>query len=242
MTTKELLGSLVAAFRGERLKPTLILATAPPVMVAWWYFGSKKFFLDVGWPGAVAFDDARITAVVCQFLSCFVLLGIIPGVMVKLVFRERLRDYGLCLGDHVWTFGAAGVLVPVSLFIAWMSADDPAILAYYPEFPHAGPTTGMFAVHALAYLVFYVAWEFYFRGVMLFGTRQALGDVHAILLQTLASTMLHPGKPAAETFGAIAGGLVWGIVAIRSQSILAPLLAHAALGIGLEWFILFGGR
>jgi len=50
--------------------------------------------------------------VICQFLSCFLPLGAIPALMVKLVFRERLRDYGL-----VW-----GIVALRSRSILWILA------------------------------------------------------------------------------------------------------------------------
>ena len=55
----------------------------------------------------------------------------------------------------------------------------------------------------------------------------------------MASTLLHIGKPAVETYSAIAGGIVWGIVAYRTRSLLAGLLLHFLLGISLDWCICY---
>ena len=57
---------------------------------------------------------------------------------------------------------------------------------------------------------YYLGWEFFFRGFMQFGLRGALGDWNAILVQTLASCLIHIGKPAGEIYGAIVAGLLWG--------------------------------
>ena len=72
---------------------------------------------------------------------------------------------------------------------------------------------------------------------MQFGLRDRLGDWNAILVQTLASSLLHVGKPFGETVGAVLGGLVWGVVAFRSRSLLVPLLTHWLLGLSLDLFI-----
>lgn len=38
-----------------------------------------------------------------QFGSCFLLLGVAPALIVKFVFRERLADYGVQLGNRLYT-------------------------------------------------------------------------------------------------------------------------------------------
>jgi membrane protease YdiL (CAAX protease family) len=59
-----------------------------------------------------------------------------------------------------------------------------------------------------------------------------------VLVQTLASTLVHIGKPTGELYGAVAGGIVWGIVTFRARSIWPALLLHWLLGISLDYFIL----
>jgi membrane protease YdiL (CAAX protease family) len=66
--------------------------------------------------------------------------------------------------------------------------------------------------YSLFYLLYYLGWEFFFRGYMQFGLRRRLGDWNAILIQTLASCLLHIGKPDTEIFSSILGGIVWGMV------------------------------
>jgi membrane protease YdiL (CAAX protease family) len=87
------------------------------------------------------------------------------------------------------------------------------------------------------YLVYYLGWEFLFRGFMLFGLEGRCGAVLAILVQMIPSAIVHIGKPASESFAAIAAGLVFGYVAFRTRSILYPLLLHAIVGIGTDVFV-----
>jgi membrane protease YdiL (CAAX protease family) len=56
----------------------------------------------------------------------------------------------------------------------------------------------------------------------------------------LASSLAHIGDPAAESFAAIVAGLLWGVVALRTRSLLSGTLQHAVLGIALDWFLCFG--
>ncbi len=80
----------------------------------------------------------------------------------------------------------------------------------YPLDKLADRSTGRFLLHATGYFLFYVGWEIYFRGFMQFGLQARFGVWQAILVQTLASCLLHIGKPTvrflgrslAESFGA----------------------------------------
>ena len=98
----------------------------------------------------------------------------------------------------------------------------------------------MFAVHTATLFAYYVGWEFFFRGFMLFGLRETVGDANAVLIQAMASALLHIGSPASEAFGAILGGVLWGMLALRTRSIWSGLAQHFLLGWTLDWSICFG--
>jgi membrane protease YdiL (CAAX protease family) len=67
-----------------------------------------------------------------------------------------------------------------------------------------------------------------------------VGAANAVLIQVMASSLLHLGRPASETFGAIGAGVLWGVLAFRTRSLLSGLLQHALVGIALDWFICYG--
>jgi hypothetical protein len=160
------------AFRGPQRKPTLILLISTVLTLVWRYYCSTEFL--AGQFGSVT-TDPWVTAAIGNFLSCFVLLGLVPALVVKLVFHERLQDYGVGLGNHVYAWSTFAILAPVFLLAAYLAMNDPQILAKFPINPQAGTSAGMFALHALTYLLFYVGWEFHFRGFLLFGLRSSLG-------------------------------------------------------------------
>lgn len=232
-----LLQPVFDAFRGPQRKPTLILLSSPVLMLAWKYYCAPEF-LAAQFGGVTS--EPRAAGAIASFLSCFVLLGLVPALVVKLVFRERLRDYGVGLGIPGRTWWTLAMLAPVFLLIAYLAAGDRQILAKFPINPQAGASAAIFALHALTYFLFYVGWEFHFRGYLLCGLRSSLGDVNAVLIQTMASALLHIGSPASETFGAILAGLLWGALALRTRSLVSGLGQHYLLGIALDAFICFG--
>ena len=229
-------------FSGEAQKPTVILLLAPLLLTTFKYYGSKSFYLSELAEKFVLFNDAARTAELWHFAAAFLLMGVLPALVVKLVFKESLADYGVQRGDTGFSLKALLVLLPLTLALTYPNARVPGFVAEYPFDPGARNSAAAFISHAGTYLFYYMGWEFFFRGFMQFGLRGALGDWNAILVQTLASCLIHIGKPAGETYGAVAAGLVWGFIVFRARSLWAVLLMHWALGVALDFFICFAGN
>ena len=66
-------------------------------------------------------------------------------------------------------------------------------------------------------MAYFVAWEFVFRGWMLFGLAPRLGPGLAIVLQALPFSLMHTGKPELEAYGLILAGLALGALAWRTR-------------------------
>lgn len=174
-----------------------------------------------------------------NYVFGLIVLGLIPMLIVKVGFKESLRDYGLQLGN--WRFGLAVLPFGILIFVmmSWFSAADPLFQAEYPLSSGAGDSPLHIVLHEGGYLLYYIGFEFLFRGFMLFGLRKEMGDWNAILIQTLASTVIHIGKPFPETMSAIVGGIVFGVFVLRCRSIYYQLVLHWTLGVSLNLFIIF---
>ncbi|MCJ7441072.1 MAG: CPBP family intramembrane metalloprotease [Thermoanaerobaculaceae bacterium] len=230
--------SLKGLLSGENLKPTLILLWAPLVLTTWRYYAAGGFF--PGGAGSGALASPAQAAELYAFLSSFVLLGLVSLAIVRLVFREPLAAFGLALGD--WRFGlkALAVMAPVMAVLGALASRAPEFVAQYPLYRGACASAPAFLAHAAAYLAYYIGFEVFFRGFVQFGLRESLGDWYAILVQTALSCLVHIGKPSGEIYGAVVGGLVFGIVAFRSRSLLYVIVAHWVLGVALDLFICLG--
>jgi uncharacterized protein len=224
----------------EQRKTLVILLLTPVLLTTFKYFGSKSFYLAHAYPageGPGPAPGAGHAAELYHFLAAFLLLGLVPALVVRLGFRERLRDYGLRAGDTGYGLRALLLLAPVMVALAWPGSRLSAFRAEYPIDPAAGASAAAFLGHLGLYLFYYLGWEFCFRGFLLFGLRPGLGDTGAILVQTLASTLVHIGKPAGETYGAIVAGVVWGCIALRARSFWPILILHWLLGASMDFFI-----
>ena len=231
--------SLKGLFSGDARKPTVILILGSLLLLTSKYYGTKAFYIENLSSTLVWFNNPALTAEYYVFLSSFVLLAVIPLAIIRFSFREPFSSYGLHTGD--WRFGwkAVAVIAPIMIVSAFPSSKMPDFLAEYPLYKGAGNSASDFVAHALAYLVFYVGWEVFFRGFMQFGLRDRFGDWLTILVCAMAAGLWHIGKPAGETYTSILGAIVWGMVAFRTRSILYTLLIHWLLGVSLDFFICF---
>ena len=104
-----------------------------------------------------------------------------------------------------------------------------------PRLPEARADAGLFALYQALYLIKWTAWEFFFRGFLLFGFKRDLGSV-AVLLSTVPFALMHVGKPEAEMASAVVGGLVLCWIALRSKSIWPGVVIHSLVATTMDFF------
>jgi membrane protease YdiL (CAAX protease family) len=154
----------------------------------------------------------------------------VPLAVMRFGFGVRPAELGLALGD--WRFGARAVLVLCALVtpLLVVNAYDPGFQREYPLTKLAGLSTTTWILWELTYLVYYIPWECFFRGTLLFGLRERFGTAGALGFQTAVSCLVHVGKPFGEILGAAPAGFLFGALALRTRSIVWPLLFHWYLG------------
>ncbi len=202
----------------------------PPAYVQ---FGNPGFYLQVLAPlaGVAGHPLAEMHARLYQFCAAFVLFFAVPALVWRGVLGRGLAEAGLRVGDG--RFGGKSLVVAVALAVplAFLSAGQADFQAEYPLSRLAAADGGRFAAYEVALLLYYVGWEFLFRGFLLFGLRDRIGDFGAIAVQTFPSALLHIGKPAGELWASVAAGFLLGAWALKTRSVLYVLVFHYALGV-----------
>ena len=247
--------NFLAALCGRKnFKPTIILLYSALALTLWKYVPPAPQFADPetganllavnfgGVEGARPLDGSAQFGVVeylwnARKLWCaFFIMGVFPALIVKFVFKEKLADYGLRLGAWKRTLVSFLAFAPLFVVMGWLSGNTRTFYDVYPFNPLAGASYGALIAHSIMYLVlYYLAWEFMFRGFIQLGLARSCGPTTAVMIQVLASTMLHYGHPISETLGCVAGGILWGFLVYRTRSILSGWGQHAILGILLDW-------
>jgi uncharacterized protein len=169
-------------------------------------------------------------------LGNVVLYVVIPGLLIRCVFRERLADYGLKL---------RGAFKDGWLYLVFFAVMGPLILlvSYDAHFQHTYPfyrpqmdenLWPWFWAWELLYAFQFLSLEFFFRGFMVHGLKRQLGSM-AIPAMMVPYCMIHFGKPLPETFGAIVAGLVLGFMSLRTRSVILGAAIHVSVALSMDF-------
>ncbi|MEI6362201.1 MAG: CPBP family intramembrane glutamic endopeptidase [Actinomycetes bacterium] len=170
---------------------------------------------------------------------CVVIYVTVP-VAYALVHRQSIRSYGLRMGLFRGELRIFAVLLPVIVAGAYLSAGQPRFQATYPFYSDwsagRGTVLGLLGWWAM-YAATFVALEFFYRGFLVSAGFRLVGW-WAIPAMAAPYCLLHLDKPLPEMVMSLFGGLVLGVVALRTRSILAGVLAHVTLAVGTDAAVL----
>jgi len=121
--------------------------------------------------------------------------------------------------------------------VLWLLSASPEFSVNYPQLQSAKENRFIFIIYETALFIYLFAWEFIWRGYMLFGLEKKFG-YYSVFIQMIPFVILHNGKPVLETFGAIIGALVLGVLALRTRSYLYGVFVHFAVLFGIDLFSL----
>jgi membrane protease YdiL (CAAX protease family) len=165
----------------------------------------------------VVFNNRFVQAEYDRFVLCLV----VPLAIIVLAWREDPRRFGLRLGD--WRLGltitVAGMIVMAP--IIWYTGQMADFREYYTQVGDQRMTLRLVVDLAIDL----IAWEFFFRGWLLWGLARKYGS-DAVWLQIVPFALMHVWKPELEQISTIIGGAFFGILAWRTRSILYCWLLH----------------
>ena len=207
-------------------EPTVILLGSAILLTLYRFYSSRAFFRKHLAKYAARLPLAGLHLHYYWFLSSLITLLLLPMLVVKFGAKGRLRDYGCRLsnGKLGWGFALGGwlLMIPVLLLVVHLF---PAFQAKYPLNKLAAASWKTLLLYELAYGAYLFAWEFFFRGFMLFGLEKRFGN-YSILIQTIPFAVMHYSKPFPEAAGSIVAGLLLGAVAFETRSFIYGAAIH----------------
>lgn len=223
---------------GLGFTPALIFVLATFLIIVFHENGSSSFFSIHFAKFFKKTDFSGIYPAFYWYGMSFLLLGAIPLFLMRTVFRREAPESGAALGD--WKFGLPAALtayfafLPILVLVSYL----PEFRSKYPLFPDAGNSAWHLIAYEASYAVYFIGWEYVFRGFLLFGLVRRLGP-YAVFVQMIPFALLHFGKPELETISAIVAGIVLGFLALRARSFWYGWLLHSLVAITNDVLILW---
>lgn len=165
----------------------------------------------------------------------------VPAVLIGAVQRRRLGEIGLAFSIEKGFFKLLIACLAGMLPLVYLMSTTSSFSAKYPflQIYNSDPYIGWtLLVWELAYFAQFFGLEFFFRGFLLHSLKPALG-LYSIFAMTVPYTMIHFGKPMAETFAAIFAGIFLGWLSYKNGSIWLGLILHCCVAFSMDVLALY---
>jgi membrane protease YdiL (CAAX protease family) len=222
---KKELSRLLEIIREMDRKVIIIFLSVAIFQTISWYYTSRNFFRINFFPYYQNDPNVYLYEYLFWFIGDFFTLFILSIVIIKFILKEDLKNYGLQFGDYKIGLALSAIFFLVMLPAIWFFSATSDFVAKYPHLLSTRNSWQEFFIYESGMLLYMISWEFIWRGFMLFGLKEKFG-YYSVLIQMIPFVILHNGKPAPETFGAIAGGIALGVLAFRTNSILYCVITH----------------
>ena len=154
---------------------------------------------------------------------------LIPLSTGLILFWDKPWDYGICIGRWKAFLVLTTLCLAGMVAIVYASSRTDHFTSYYYRATIDWPEL------LLDRVLYIFAWEFIFRGYMLFGLERSIGK-SAIFVQNIPFVLLHVGKPFLETLSCIPSGFIFGYVSYRTRSFLPSFIIHLGINISMIAF------
>jgi len=165
-------------------------------------------------------------------LASNTLFGLLP-LLALIAMREPLSEYGLSLGDRRFGLILSGLFLAVMLPVVFVISHRPEFRGTYPLNQGATRDLRHFVVWEILYVGYFVGWEFFHRGFLLFGLRRRIGNL-AIFVAAVPFTLEHFAKPEIEAWGSFVAAIALGFLAVRARSFWYGALIHGGVALFMD--------
>ena len=192
----------------------------------------------VKWKDLFRADKDNEREVHAQRMAGFLCYGICPAIVVAFLgmdWKEVGASFQVNSTDLLWVLGIGAL----TLIFNWFVTQTPANLAVYPMIRRPAPwSRGLLFRSALSWTAYLLAYEFMFRGFLLFTTARELGVVTAVVINISLYVLAHIHKGLVESLGSILMGFLLCHICLEAGNMWPAVIVHVMLGLGNEWLSL----
>lgn len=183
-------------------------------------------------------DSGTVKEVVAQRFWGVLFMGVISLLIILLVWKNSPLSYGLGFNFSSpppwWSYLA----IPLILIASYFQASSASNLAMYPQIRINSWSSRIVALSAGSWIAFLVAYEFFFRGFLLYASLTVLEPWSAIALNCSLYGFAHFYKGPGETFGAVILGVILCYLTLLTGNIWSAVAIHTLMALSNEWFSL----
>jgi hypothetical protein len=185
--------------------------------------------------GSPTFTESRtLDAYVWWGLAVLVTMIVLPLVIGRVGAGLTPRQLGLKLKGTLHDAPTYVLLYLCFVPVIYLVSRSPHFQQTYPFFkPAGGPSSREFLLFEALYCVQFLGVELFFRGFIVLGLKRALG-LASVLVMLAPYCMIHFYKPMPEALGSIGAGLVLGLLAWRTGTVIYGWFLHYAVALTMD--------
>ncbi len=169
-------------------------------------------------------------------ITGFIFLGLIPFLVVLIILREKVNSYGLSLSFNSGVLYYTVILSVIIVSINFFASKSKVNLKKYPLIKTKIWSVKLLIISFLGWVIYLLAYEFLFRGLLLFTCIQSFGIWPAIIINIVVYSLVHVPQGLNEAAGAVPFGIILCFITVLSGTIWPAFLLHVILAISNEWF------
>lgn len=180
--------------------------------------------------------DPQVKEVLLERIWGVIFLGIIPVLFIFILPRLSLQDYGLRFAFQEPPAWWSYLLILAILIASYFWSSTPGNLVRYPQIRIKTWTPGLLTISGISWVIFLIAYEFLFRGILLFASLDVLDYWPAIALNCTLYAFAHFNKGPGEIVGTIPLGLILCHLTVQTGNIWSAVVIHSVMALSNEWF------
>ena len=213
-----------------------LISTTTGVVLYTFSYGTSKVRFPLF---KLSWLDPEIRNIYRKRLGGFIFLGVLPGVLMLVSGARVESSYGLSyqgISNMSLPIIAIALVILVITFINSQSKNN---LKVYPQIRKKVWSASMLGGSTVTWMLYLLAYEFLFRGILLFSSLEILDQSKAIGLNLAFYSIFHLQKGLKEILASIPFGLILCLLAINSGSIWPAYFLHVELALCTEWLSIY---
>ncbi|MGF1636132.1 MAG: CPBP family intramembrane glutamic endopeptidase [Cyclobacteriaceae bacterium] len=193
---------------------------------------------EISLPGKPRVVNSTVNQVLWQRFNGVFFLGIIPMAIVMYYFDSPLAAMGLNFDERYFTLGYTAGIGILLIFLSRNNALKQKEKSLYPQIKVPRWTPLLIGVNFISWGLYLFAYEFLFRGFLLFLLVSHFPIWLSILINTILYSLAHVHKNKQEILGSIPFGIVLCLITLQTGNFITAFLLHLILATSSDAFAL----
>ncbi len=221
-------------FQFDDVKTALVIVGTILFFYTYYYLAHsrviERFFKRIA-PG----DASDINLFLFRKFAGFFLLGVVPGIIYFWLMEASGEKFGITISHLASSYILIAVLIlftAIVLFFHHRRNPERSTLQFNME----EWNLSMFMLNVLGWSFYLVAYEFLFRGILLFECYDAMGFWPAVAINVSLYSAIHMVNGRDQALGALIFGTVACYFALIRETLLIPVFMHLSLSILSDFY------